>query len=861
MLPNMLRKGSFRALLVRVVALLSVSVAIAGGSLLMTSGPAGASPTASVSQASLAEAKLLTFGPKAGRAAVLGGLAARAHGGPAACYEDFAPDVEANSTFSYVNRVGEMEVVGGAMPLTIVTAEYTWSRRALDALLDCTNGTIALKPVPGIPSWTRDVSTAAGTEIVFGTDPWTNKTYGAVQNTIARPGYVSPFSFPAPTGYESSFYHSGGKIRGTWTVWPDEFYADKFSGSESNDIYIEHGVDAGDLVAGRTYTFTYYIVGDRPDDPRWFFFAQRTRREPGCWFDLWSCFYSEEAPGYTHSDKVIRNEPWAYVNSRRAAERLRSGPTWPRPSTPVVAGPPAPSAPPPPAPPVAGPPAPSAPPPPAPSVAGPSAPSCVVSGSSVQVSWRAVSGSTLYRAYQRVANTAGSGDQFAAGRGLQAGHYALTPGTSYQYRVGAVVNDREAFSGWSSPCGIAFAPPSGISPPSCSVSGRSVSISWRAASGSNVEYKAEVKDSSGAVWQIGAGSGLNINWPNGRNGESYQFRVRAVNSDGSVTSGWSSACRVVVAPSSPGTPACTARSNGNVTVSWSRSDGRGVALDLYEIRFRNADSKVVNSRQLWAEASATSLVHDNVTAGSRVQYKAIAVSPGGVTHSGWSATCVAGRPPASTGTPSCSALDDGSVRVSWNASNGFGTDLLPYRVDVKDVHSGQVLDTDKSLWAAHPQTSAVDRPQPGDVRQYRVTIANGVTHIDSNWSAPCSSGSPKGALDNVTSPGPGQIRVSGWAFDPSDVAAPVDIHAYVDDKGHNLDHASKSRGDVERVWSGRFPGMGSNHGFAQTFDTIATGAQRVCAYAIDIGHGRNQQLGCVAGFVGDVAWAGSARVV
>ncbi|MEZ5186628.1 MAG: CHAP domain-containing protein [Candidatus Nanopelagicales bacterium] len=96
---------------------------------------------------------------------------------------------------------------------------------------------------------------------------------------------------------------------------------------------------------------------------------------------------------------------------------------------------------------------------------------------------------------------------------------------------------------------------------------------------------------------------------------------------------------------------------------------------------------------------------------------------------------------------------------------------------------------------------------------------------------------PFGYLDTVTSPQPGTIRVRGWAVDPNSKTSPVIVHVYVGDKGVNIGKADKLREDVGKA----LPGYGNYHGYDTTIEASA-GKHTVCAYAINVGPGSNQQL-------------------
>jgi surface antigen len=110
------------------------------------------------------------------------------------------------------------------------------------------------------------------------------------------------------------------------------------------------------------------------------------------------------------------------------------------------------------------------------------------------------------------------------------------------------------------------------------------------------------------------------------------------------------------------------------------------------------------------------------------------------------------------------------------------------------------------------------------------------------------SNNPRGHLDKVSSPAPGQVRVVGWAYDPDKKKDPVPIRVYVGGKAgsngaerYEIGPANRKR---ERYLSRTFKGAGAKHGFDKTFRTGKRGKQQVCVYAINLGSGSSVLLGC-----------------
>jgi hypothetical protein len=109
---------------------------------------------------------------------------------------------------------------------------------------------------------------------------------------------------------------------------------------------------------------------------------------------------------------------------------------------------------------------------------------------------------------------------------------------------------------------------------------------------------------------------------------------------------------------------------------------------------------------------------------------------------------------------------------------------------------------------------------------------------------------PKGRLELADSPLPGQLRVSGWAFDPNAPGTPVSVRVYV---GGKPGQSGALLHELGPVAAGSRPDIALTHrasggvgGFDVSFLTLKTGRERLCAYAVDIGPGSDRPLGCRA---------------
>ena len=147
------------------------------------------------------------------------------------------------------------------------------------------------------------------------------------------------------------------------------------------------------------------------------------------------------------------------------------------------------------------------------------------------------------------------------------------------------------------------------------------------------------------------------------------------------------------------------------------------------------------------------------------------------------------------------------------------------------------------------------------IHQYRgghdETYGGVTINIDNNYVDGATVGSaattptsttPRGRLESAGSPLPGQVRLTGWAYDPSLPTEPTTIHAYLGGPegapGARLYDlgavAGLPRPDVGTVHRA----AGPNHGFDVSFPVVASRRNRVCAYVVAAAEGESKLLGC-----------------
>jgi hypothetical protein len=116
---------------------------------------------------------------------------------------------------------------------------------------------------------------------------------------------------------------------------------------------------------------------------------------------------------------------------------------------------------------------------------------------------------------------------------------------------------------------------------------------------------------------------------------------------------------------------------------------------------------------------------------------------------------------------------------------------------------------------------------------YAIDVGAGTNRL---IGCPRLDSDPLGRLDAIGR-APGGIRLVGWVIDPNASGA-THVHTYVDGVGF-ASPASGPRPDIGRL----YPVWGPDHGFDVTVPG-RTGANRVCAYGLNVGIGHSRLLGC-----------------
>jgi uncharacterized membrane protein len=191
-----------------------------------------------------------------------------------------------------------------------------------------------------------------------------------------------------------------------------------------------------------------------------------------------------------------------------------------------------------------------------------------------------------------------------------------------------------------------------------------------------------------------------------------------------------------------------------------------------------------------------------------------------------------------------------SVRVAgWalDADAGTGPVDVHVYVDGRHLSTARADASRPDIGRAYPAAGAAhgfDLELPVAAGAHRVCVYVINTPTGYNPSLGCRdvtvvNAAPVGFLDQVVAASPSSVRVSGWALDTDAGTAPVDVHVYVDGGYAGTVRADAARPDIGAA----YPAAGAAHGFSGEL-TVAAGAHRVCAYAINTPAGYNPAIGC-----------------
>ena len=105
---------------------------------------------------------------------------------------------------------------------------------------------------------------------------------------------------------------------------------------------------------------------------------------------------------------------------------------------------------------------------------------------------------------------------------------------------------------------------------------------------------------------------------------------------------------------------------------------------------------------------------------------------------------------------------------------------------------------------------------------------------------------PVGFFDLASSTKTQKIRVAGWAYDPDNPSASIDVHVYVGgEAGQAGTEAYVIKANAYREDVNKAQGISGNHGFDKEITVKKSGSQKIAIYAINSPSGNNPRIGDV----------------
>lgn len=204
-------------------------------------------------------------------------------------------------------------------------------------------------------------------------------------------------------------------------------------------------------------------------------------------------------------------------------------------------------------------------------------------------------------------------------------------------------------------------------------------VTWQAAAANGAAISKYVVAGAGRTFQVGADqrslvvTGL-------ANGETYRFRVHAVNRKGDGPGRSSNAVRPTAeVPDPPGAPVAVAKPDGTVTINWAAADGQGRKIKRYTVT-----AVAEGGATPLGEVTGTSLTVPGLDYGRQYAFTVVAVNDRGA---GSKASAVSNsvvpftKPGRPEGVQAATVGDRaGAVKVAWGVAADNGRPISRYVV-------------------------------------------------------------------------------------------------------------------------------------------------------------------------------------
>ncbi len=405
----------------------------------------------------------------------------------------------------------------------------------------------------------------------------------------------------------------------------------------------------------------------------------------------------------------------------------------------------------------------------------PAVPTLTVGNTQLTATWSAptdTGGSAITRyELQYRKGSSGAWTLISSGIGTRTNHTitGLTNGDSYEVQVRAV--NAQGTSPWSSsasatPATVPVAP----ADPTLTEGNAQLSAAWSAPNngGSAItRYELQYRKGSSGAWTLissGIGTRTNHTITGLTNGDSYEVRVRAVNTRGDGAWSGSSIATPVAVPNTPTALTLTV-GNTQLGVAWSApTDTGGSPITRYKLQYRKGSSGAWTPITSDIGSTRTNHTIAGLTNGDSYEVQVRAENAQGT--SPWSSSASA-TPATVPVAPADPTLTVGNTQLSaaWSAPNNGGSAITRYELQYRKGSSGAWTLISSGIGTSHTITGLTN----GDSYEVRVravnaqgdgawsgsstatpdiapnaptapTLTAGNTHITATWSAPTDNG-------------------------------------------------------------------------------------------------------------------------
>ena len=349
-------------------------------------------------------------------------------------------------------------------------------------------------------------------------------------------------------------------------------------------------------------------------------------------------------------------------------------------------------------------------------VPGPDAPTVSVTNVSstgkIKLSWNAVSGAKEYRVYRSTSKT-GTYKRLTTVTGTSVTNSSAVAGTQYYYYVVAVDANGVASEKSDIVTRTCDLPRPELKISVVASTGK-LKLRWDAVDGAT-KYEVYRSTDGGKTYKLlSTTTGTSLTNTSITAGNKYYYKVKAIHSNSSANSAFSSAKYGTCDLPRPELKISVVASTGKLKLRWDAVDG----ATKYEV-YRSTDGG--KTYKLLSTTTGTSLTNTSITAGNKYYYKVKAIHSNSSANSAFSSakygTCDLARPTATV-----SLNSSGKPVVSWEKVSG----AVEYTVYIYDA-DGDLVKTSTITGTKLTHSSAVK----GSTYSYRVVAVHSNTNANS----------------------------------------------------------------------------------------------------------------------------------